>query len=284
LRFRAAFVPVSLALVALLTFSPAFRAPFVYDDHALFSDPIITSPQGWYLSFLPEQTRPLTWLSFWLNYAIAGENPVWWHAVNLALHIAASVLLWTVISLILPREQAIVAAFLFALHPIQTEPVMYVFARGTLLAAVLCLLSLRWWIAGRYWIAVAWFGLALLAKEECAAFPMLLLLMNRADKRRPAERVPIAAMFTLALAATARVALVAANEPGSGAGPHAGIPPVDYFAAQGIVILRYFRLLAVPVGFSVDPGIPVPAVWPALAAWAEIAAYVAAALWRVCRD
>jgi len=35
---------------------------------------------------------------------------------------------------------------------------------------VFCLLSLRAWLDGRHGIAVAWFGLALLAKEECAAF------------------------------------------------------------------------------------------------------------------
>jgi tetratricopeptide (TPR) repeat protein len=286
LRFRAAPVPVILALVAFLTFSSAFRAPFVYEDHTLFQNPAVTLPNGWYLSFHPEQPHPLTWFSFWLNHAVAGRDPFWWHVINLALHITACVLLWSVISKLLPREQAIVAAFVFALHPIQTEPVMYVSARGTLLAAVFCLLSLRWWIAGRHWAAVASFGFALLAREEAAAFPALLWMLHLAGRSDPAERAPLAAvpfaaapirvMFALGLAAGLRAAVLAW-------GSYRAEPALDYLATQGLVILRYFRLLAVPVGFSIDPNISVAEPWQGVAAWAAIVASVAVALWRFRR-
>jgi tetratricopeptide (TPR) repeat protein len=62
----------------------------------------------------------------------------------------------------------------------------------------------------------------------------------------------------------------------------AGITPWKYFLAQGPVILRYLRLLALPWGFSVDPAIAVPPVWLAAMAWIAIAALVLAA-WRYCR-
>jgi tetratricopeptide (TPR) repeat protein len=270
LRLRPFLVPAILVLLALLAFSNAFRAPFVYDDHALFVDPAITSPNGWYLSFHPSQTRPLTWFSFWLNYAVAGRNAATWHAVNLVLHLGACLLLLDALSRIVPREQAVVAAFVFALHPIQTEPVLYVFARGTLLAALLCLLSLRAWTRGGYWPAVAWFGFALLAKEECAAFPAFLLLLHFAGSRKSAERLPIVAMLALAAAAVIRVAVTAAMNPGSGAGVHAGVSPATYLTTQGVTILRYFQLMAIPVGFSVDPPVTPPAIWQALLAWGVI--------------
>ena len=270
LRLRPLLVPLLLVVAALLAFSNAFRATFVFDDHALFIDPTISSPAGWYLSFQPSQTRPLTWFSFWLNHALAGRDPAIWHGVNLLLHIAACLLLFDTLPRLLPAEPATIATFVFALHPIQTEPVLYVFARGTLLAAVLCLLSLRAWTMGRYWPAVAWFAFALLAKEECAAFPAFLLLLHFATVRDRPERAPIAAMFALALAAVARVAVFAALNPGSGAGVHAGISPLEYFATQGPVILRYFQLLAIPVGFSIDPGIDTAPLWRSVLAWAAI--------------
>ena len=272
LRFRPLVPYATLALATFLTFCNALRAPFIFDDYALLNDATIASSQGWLLSFQPAQTRPLTWLSFWLSRVVFGDYPAGWHAVSLLLHVAAALLLLQVLDRLIPHDQAVVAAFLFALHPIQPEPVAYVFARGTLLATVLCLLAMRSWVHGRYWPAVAWFGFALLAKEECAAFPAFLLLHHFATDRKPAQRRPILMMLALAAAAVVRVAVIAATNPGSGAGEHAGVAPLTYFATQGPVILRYFQLLAIPVGFSIDPDIAPPASWKAVLSWLALIA------------
>src|SRR5262249_13914135 len=53
-----------------------------------------------------------------------------------------------------------------------------------------------------------------------------------------------------------------------------------YFLAQGVVILRYLRLLVVPYGFTVDPDIRVPAIWLGLAAWIAIVGALVLALRR----
>jgi hypothetical protein len=67
----------------------------------------------------------------------------------------------------LPDTAVLAAASLFALHPIQAEPVLYVFARATLLATLLCLASFVAWLREKRWLAAGWFALALAAKEEC---------------------------------------------------------------------------------------------------------------------
>ena len=171
------FVCPCILLLTLAVFGASLGSSFHFDDYAILSDSILTSPSGWWQVWEPLQTRPLAWFTFWVNYRLGGRNPAGYHAVNLALHLGAVLLLFLVLRDLLPRQAAFIAAAIFALHPIQGEPVLYVFARPILLATVCCLLSLRAWSKDRRWVAVAWFALALLAKEECVAFPLFLWLM-----------------------------------------------------------------------------------------------------------
>lgn len=238
----------------------------------------MTSPHGWAEIWGFLQTRPFTNLTFWLNYQIGGRNPVGYHAVNLALHLACVLLLFSALRRLIPDRAAWIAAALFAVHPIVSEPVNYVFARGTLLATMFCLLALRSWTRQRHWAAVAWFLAALLSKEECVAFPIFLLLLHLAISRNRREWRPIAAMLALSLAVGLRVMVATAKLAGSGAGVQAGIARGDYFATQGGVILRYLRLLIVPWGFTVDPEIPLRTDWIAWLAWAGVAALAVIAL------
>jgi tetratricopeptide (TPR) repeat protein len=206
---------------------------------------------------------------------IGGRDPLGYHALNLVLHLGAALLAYECLRRLFDPRVAWLAAALFALHPIQAEAVNYIWARSTILASLLCLASLLAWLDDRRWEAVGWFALALLAKEECAAFPLVLLLLPRKPRSLP----PIATMLTLALAAGVRVVYATAVTPGAPAGLQAPITPWHYFLAQGPVILRYLRLLVIPYGFTVDPDIHVPPLWLGLLAWAFIAALCTAA-WR----
>jgi len=268
-------------VAALAAFGGGLAASFHFDDYAILSDPVLTSPSGWMEVWRPLQTRPLTWFTFWANYQLGGRQPLGYHAVNLALHLAAALLLLEILGRWMPPRAALIGAVLFAVHPIQAEAVIYIFARGTLLATLLCLLSLRAWMAGRRWPAVAWFGIALLAKEECVAFPILLLFWHLVDRRDRAERPPLAVMTLLSLAAGARVLAALAANPGAYAGAQAGISPGDYLLVQGVVLWRYARLLALPWGFTVDPEINATGAW---AGWLVLAAAAAFALWSARRS
>jgi hypothetical protein len=262
--------PLALIVAAVAAFGLGVSASFHFDDYSIFSNPVLASSSGWWEVWRPLETRPLTYFTFWLNYQLGGRNPVGYHAVNLALHLVSVLLLWNVLSRMIPRRAALIAAVLFALHPIQTEAVIYVFARGTLLATVLCLLSLRSWIRGRHWRAVAWFAVALLAKEECVAFPVFLLLLHFSISRNTSEFRPIAAMFGLSLIAGLRVLLATATRPGAAAGFQAGVSPMEYLASQGVVIWRYFRLLVFPWGFTVDPDIHITGAWIGALGWLAV--------------
>ena len=130
-----------LTVAALVAFGASLGSTFHFDDYAIFADPALTSTSGWWQVWRPVQTRPLTYFTFWLNYQLGGRNPAGYHALNLALHLAAVLLLYDVLCRLLDRRAALVAAALFAVHPMQAEAVNYIWARGTLLMTVLCLLS-----------------------------------------------------------------------------------------------------------------------------------------------
>lgn len=213
------------------------------------------------------QTRPLTELTFWINDAMFGRPPMPWHAVNLLLHLAVVAVVFDVLRKLIGEKAGLIAAAIFAVHPMMTEPVAYVFARGTLLAALFSLLAIRSWIAGRFWIATFWFAVAMLAKEDCAVLPLVLVLLPA-----PRNWRAFAAMISVALAIGIRTVLAGAAIQGSGVGAHAGISPLAYLASQGVVAWRYLRLFVIPWGFSIDPSLTAPALWIAIAAWIALAA------------
>jgi tetratricopeptide (TPR) repeat protein len=277
---------------ALAAFGASLLSGFHFDDYAIFSDRVLTSPSGWMAVAALRQTRPLTYLTLWLNWMAGGSDPLGYHVLNLALHLGAVLLAYACFRRLLGERAALAAAAIFAVHPLQAEAVDYVWGRAIVLAGLLCLASLAAWLDGKRWLAVAWFAAALLAKEECAAFPLAVLLLDRAGappktpgtspaagRKAWPHALPLSAMLLLALAAGARVVWATAATPGALAGLRAGVSPWKYFLAQGPVILRYLRMLVIPYGFTVDPDIPIPAVWAGLLAWAAVAA-LAVWAWR----
>lgn len=258
-----------LCAAALIAFGGSLGGVFQYDDFSLFSDPAVTSPAGWLDCWRLVQTRPLTWLTFWANYHLGGENAIGYHAVNLALHLAVVLLLWDLLGKLIPPVAALTASAVFAVHPALAEPVNYIFARATVLAALFILLALRAWIADRPWQAAGWYVVAMLAKEECAALPLFLYLMDRSRGQATRWKHLItmaAAGVTLGL----RVVWAASVVPGSQAGAQAGISALRYFAAQGPVVWGYLQRLAIPWGFTPDHDIPRAPLPLAIAAHAGI--------------
>lgn len=277
---RAIFWILPLAAIA---FGRSLSAPFYLDDFSLAQDPAVTAPSGWLDCLAPTQTRPLTWLSFWANYQAGGVNPAGYHAVNLLLHLMNVALAWLALRIWLPAQAVTAATAIFALHPLQTEAVSYVFARATLWMTLFCLLSLWEWGRRNHWRAVLWFALALLAKEECVTFPLVLAMLHFSAPRNPRERGPVLAMLGLSLIFGARVLWAATVTQGSGAGAQAGVAPLDYLSVQGLAILRYLELLVMPAGFSFESPLRLqPAWW----AWLPIAlsAYFAARNFAKARE
>jgi len=235
---------LTLLVATAAVYAQTLWSSFHFDDYAIFADPAITASDGWWRVFRLGQTRPLTYLTFWLNYRLGGGQAWGYHAVNVAAHLSVTAAAWGVFRRLVPQPEAWAAAALFALHPIQTEAVAYVFARATMLATLFCLLAWRDWLDGRLWRAALWFIPALLAKEECVAFPIFLGLVSTRRQWRP-----IAAMVAASVAAGVRLLWVAAHTPGAGLGSG---DPWAYLRMEPQVVVKYFGLFVWPAGQNFD--------------------------------
>lgn len=275
---------IAIAVVALAAYAGTLWSSFHFDDYALLADPAVTSSNGWWRVFRPGQTRPLTYFTFWLNYRLGGMEPLGYHAVSLALHLAAVATAWVVFRRLAAPWPALIATGVFALHPLQSEAVVYVFARATLLAALFCLLAWRDWLSGRVWRAAGWFVLAILAKEECVAFPVFLWGVEWLQGRWQQVYWPaLAGMLAASVAAGVRLLYVASQTKGSGLGRVEGITSWSYLLSQPKVIWNYFSLLLCPVNqnFDHDMRVVIGWDWLSAAAIAGLMAVVGLALWRL---
>src|SRR3954454_15039901 len=115
-----------LLAAAIVAFGASLGGGFHFDDYAIFSDPALESPGGWWQVWTLRQTRPLTYLTFWINRQVGGGDALGYHLLNLAMHLGAVVLAWECLRRLLPERAALIAAALFAIHPIQSEAVNYV--------------------------------------------------------------------------------------------------------------------------------------------------------------
>lgn len=87
--------------------------------------------------------RPLCVLSFRLNFLLHQLNPWGYHLVNVFLHSLVTILFTSLASQIFRETRVtIIAALLFATHPIHTEAVAAIVGRADLGAALFFLLSL----------------------------------------------------------------------------------------------------------------------------------------------
>ncbi|NWT51487.1 TMTC3 protein, partial [Erythrocercus mccallii] len=80
--------------------------------------------------------RPLTVLTFRLNYLFSELNAVSYHFLNLIFHVVVCIVFLKVCKLFLDNRSSIVASLLFAVHPIHTEAVTGVVGRAELLSSI----------------------------------------------------------------------------------------------------------------------------------------------------
>lgn len=266
--------PLGLILLGgLLVFANTFDNSFHYDDgHSIVDNPHLRSLAnipGFFVdpgafSVMPEARmyRPLLLLTLALNWALGGSSVWGYHLVNLALHLANAWLVWLLGSRLAGRG-AWLAALLFLLHPVVSEPVNYISSRSALLATFFYLLAM-WWLcraaageggrAAQVWTALCFAG-ALASKEIAFTFPLagalyLYLLAPRPDWRL--LRWPAALAVGYLLGTRAIV------------GKAVGAPVRDLglqWATQVKAGVFYLWTLVMPVHLSVEPQFLVARGW-----------------------
>jgi tetratricopeptide (TPR) repeat protein len=183
---------LAAALLLCLVYGPVLHAPFVFDDtQQMFAKEMATAPLNQWIG----QVRPILMFSYWANVHLSRQDTLSYHAFNLAIHLVAALLMFAFTRKLLdwagtdPRRRNALAAFgafLFLLHPLQSESVAYISGRSEALAGMFALASMAAFVWRRS-TAISWptvaavvllFGAAVLSKEQSVVVPAVLLLTD----------------------------------------------------------------------------------------------------------
>jgi Flp pilus assembly protein TadD len=175
-------------------FQPVLDLAFVNvdDDVYVTANPQVAggiSPAGltWALStFHQSNWHPLTWISHQVDVSLWGLSPRGHHLTSLLLHLAVASLLHLFLRAATGRGGAsLLAAALFAVHPLRVEVVAWVAERKELMAMIFSLLALTAYLrhvrlpSARRLLPVALlFAAALTGKPMAVTLPILLLVLD----------------------------------------------------------------------------------------------------------
>lgn len=184
---------------------PAFTASLVnWDDDAyivrnyLLHDFSFGGVARLFTRFYALNYQPVTLLSYMLEHQLAGHAPFIYHAVNIALHMANTLLVLALCGeLLREKRAALLCALLFALHPMHVESVAWVAERKDVLYAFFYLAGLLAYLKAKKKDkfpagALVFFALSLLSKSMAVTFPLAIVTLDWL-KGRPiwkADKIP----------------------------------------------------------------------------------------------
>jgi hypothetical protein len=205
-------VPGCVVALVVVAFLPALHHGFLnWDDAKNYLDNPSYRGLGprhlaWMLTtFHMGHYIPVTWITFGLDYLLWGMNPAGYHLTNILFHAATTLAVYFLSLRLLRlalvgslesdlRIGAMLAALLFAIHPLRAESVAWVTERRDVVSGLFYVLTVtaylkavdgtdrarpRW-----YWTSVALFAGGLLSKSIVASLPVVLLALDVYPLRR----------------------------------------------------------------------------------------------------
>ena len=281
------FLPLLLLLaVVLLAYSNTFSASFQIDDfHQIVDNTYVRDLQnipGFFIdpgmeNTTPDYYRPVTFASFAVNYAVSGYKVWGWHAFNMLLHFLNAFLVYMIVKAVYKGEGRdagdavpLIAAVLFAVHPIQTGAVTYISGRAVLMASFFSLFSFLCFRAYRasgglvYAVgAVGAFLLGMLSKEMAVGTIGIMLAYDavyttpgrggiRGFARVHAIYGALSAVLVIYLYYRSLLLGVLTM-------PRPQFGMSEYLLSEAKAFFLYCRLMALPMNQDSDYGIPVTA-------------------------
>ena len=207
--WRAHVFPLLLILALIwIIYANSFNGTWIFDDE----QNIVTNPRI-HMKVLDWEgikdaacglggkrvDRPLSYISFALNYYFGGLSPWGYHLVNVIIHSIATIFLYLffyeTLHLSILRGKydtragsiALLATALWATHPILVTSVTYIVQRMTSMAGMFYIMTMFFYLQGRiakqklkrttYYLLCAIFALSSMAsKENVFLLPLVLLL------------------------------------------------------------------------------------------------------------
>lgn len=190
------YAPITIGLIALGLYSNTVKHDFVYDDvPAIIDNPLVFTPTNLLETFqvLKEPWRPLVVFSYSITHLLFGFDSAAYHAVNIAIHTINCLLVyaiaWQIAMIWLSSNRAAIFAFaaglIFAVHPVYSEAVSYIWGRSSSLCGTFYFSSILFVLIGYRMGSgkkqILYFSCALLTgllawkvKEEAITLPLLI--------------------------------------------------------------------------------------------------------------
>jgi len=297
-----------LCLAAIAAYANSFRGPLVFDDVPSIAEnrTIETFWPPWTPLFPPRHAdvtvagRPLANLTLAANYIVHGTSVGGYHLVNLAIHIAAGLTLFALLTSVIrwkwpsapsaTRFIPFCTSLLWLVHPLHTESVTYIVQRVESLAGLFYLLTMYLsWLAmtdasktrSRAWtlVAIVSCALGMATKETMVSAPLMVLLMDIvliSGSWRMAWRSHRPLHLSL-LATWILLAMLVLTSPRRSLIAEAHISPWHYLLTQCEAIVLYLKLSFWPSPLIFDYGeanAGVPLVTSLKSVWIQAAALV----------
>ncbi len=200
---------ILIAVLCVIVYANTLQHGFVLDDTAVIENnrfvkagvsgiPDILTTFYWegFWNSNSGLYRPLSLVSFAVEYQLSPNNPFIHHLFNVLYYTIACCLLFEFLCKIFNKADPrffLLAVLLFVVHPIHTEVVANIKSRDEIFSLLFFLLSCRQFyvLVGndkkRMFLGSFFFLLSLLSKEGAIAFlPVIFLLDYREEKRIPA--------------------------------------------------------------------------------------------------
>jgi tetratricopeptide (TPR) repeat protein len=186
-RFGRALCLVLIIFAIFVVYWPARNGSPVWDDDANLTRPDLQTLHGLYrIWFDPQATPqyyPLVRTAFWIEHKLWGDSVIGYHLINVVWHSISVTLLYLILRK-LKIPGALLAAAIFALHPVMVESVAWITEQKNTLSTVFylsaALVYLKYDVTrdrSRYWLALAIFALALSSKTATVTLPFALLII-----------------------------------------------------------------------------------------------------------
>lgn len=294
-----------LILTGIALYLNTLPFPFVFDDRVLIANnPLVKNSAGFFdlldiNNFLPEYLpklndsdmvtsfalRPIAYITFRLNYIFGGNSPAGYRGVNIAIHIANAIMLYQMLLNIIRlrvKDASInsyltipfFAAFLFLVHPLQTESVTYITQRFTSLGTFFYIATILLYLQSllcksvlarrlMYITSVLALLLGMYTKEFLFTAPISMVLIEYILLRNSLSssfrrHIPHLAcmivipllLFVLSYDLTGKSFSIGSATAISNIN---SVSRIDYGITQIRVVMSYFRLLVLPYNLNFDP-------------------------------
>ncbi len=187
------------SVLIMIAYSNSLDVPFQYDGHRFIKENANIRTTSGVSKLIKLKNRSVFYLSLAFNYAVNRYNVAGYHILNILIHFFNTIILFLLFSKTLSLSKvkeryrkhrnslSLSAALLFAVHPVHTESVTYIYQRSTSIVALFFILSIYLYACARtsnklegkvilFSLTIITAVLCFLSKPNAAMLPLFIFL------------------------------------------------------------------------------------------------------------